>query len=91
LDKSEYSIIYQVEKLVSICCILDKETPWSTKTISKNGWKTPLDDDERRVFERTEDCRALARLSKSLMSFKVPEYDVHVEYGRLRSARHSKA
>jgi transmembrane sensor len=57
----------------------------------KKWLEDSLNDEERRVFERTEDYRALARLSKSLMSFKAPEYDVHVEYGRLRSARHSKA
>jgi transmembrane sensor len=49
-----------------------------------------LDEEEKRIFERTEDYRSLQKLSKSLMSFKAPEYDIQAGYERLRSGRSSK-
>jgi transmembrane sensor len=48
-----------------------------------------LDEGERRIFEQTQEYRSLEKLSKSLMSFKAPEYDVPAEYERLQSKRYS--
>lgn len=46
-----------------------------------------LEEEEKRIFERTNEYGSLEKLSKSLMSFKAPEYDVQTEYDRLISRR----
>lgn len=53
-----------------------------------NKWlQGTLTEEEKTTFERTEEFKSLEKLSKSLKSFKAPEYDISLEYERLRSAR----
>ena len=49
-----------------------------------------LDDEEKRIFESTEEYKSLEKLSESLMLFKAPEYDIDAEYERFRSGRSPK-
>ncbi len=49
-----------------------------------------LTEAEKASFQGTEEYRVLERLSRSLMSFKAPEYDTEAEYQRLRGRRSSK-
>lgn len=49
-----------------------------------------LDEEEKRIFESTEEYKLLEKLSKSLMFFKAPEYDIHAEYERFRSRSSAK-
>lgn len=46
-----------------------------------------LDDEEKKIFESTEEYKSLEKLSESLMLFEAPEYDIHAEYERFRSRR----
>ncbi len=46
-----------------------------------------LTEDEKRIFEQTEDYRELARLSKAVQDFSAPEFDVPAEYVRLQKER----
>ena len=55
------------------------------KAYVKKWLEGKLDADEKKVFEQTDEYRSLERLSKSLMQFKAPEYDVHAEYERLQT------
>lgn len=49
-----------------------------------------LNEEERGIFEKTEEYKSLAKLSKSLDSFKAPAYDVKAEYDLLRPRLSSK-
>ncbi|MBA4055869.1 MAG: anti-sigma factor [Marivirga sp.] len=44
-----------------------------------------LTEDERKVFESGESFKSLQRLSRSVQSFKAPDYDVESELARIRS------
>ncbi|HEX8041038.1 MAG TPA: FecR domain-containing protein [Chryseosolibacter sp.] len=46
-----------------------------------------LTEAEKASFQETEEYRALERLSRSLASFKAPEYDAQAEYERLKARR----
>ncbi len=49
-----------------------------------------LRDDEKRMFEQTDEYRSLERLSKALISFKAPEYNPQSEFQRIQTAKHSR-
>ncbi|MEO5600930.1 MAG: FecR family protein [Cyclobacteriaceae bacterium] len=49
-----------------------------------------LNEEEKSVFQRTDDYRFLEKMSDSLMSFKAPEYNVEAEYERLSARRSVK-
>lgn len=49
-----------------------------------------LNEEGKGFFERTEEYKSLEKLSKSLVFFKAPEYDIHAGYERLRYVRSSK-
>ena len=49
-----------------------------------------LDEEEKIIFEKTEEHKSLEKLSVSLMSFKAPEYNIDIEYERFRSRAPSK-
>ena len=46
-----------------------------------------LTEAEKASFQETEEYRALERLSRSLASFKAPEYNAQAEYERLKASR----
>ena len=46
-----------------------------------------LTEEERKLFEATDEYQSLQNIAKSVMSFKAPEYDVHAEYRRLQSRK----
>ena len=49
-----------------------------------------LDEEEKIIFEKTEEHKSLEKLSVSLMLFKAPEYNIDIEYERFRSRTPSK-
>ena len=49
-----------------------------------------LCDEEKRVFETTQEFDSLEKLDKALFKFKAPEYDVQAELTRLNSKKLSK-
>ncbi len=56
-----------------------------------NKWlQGSLTEEEKRTFERTDEFKSLEKLSKALQSFQAPDYNISLEYERLRSARSPK-
>lgn len=48
-----------------------------------------LGDNERILFEQTQEYKSLNRLSKAVTAFKAPEYDMQEEFQRLQSRKAS--
>ncbi len=48
-----------------------------------------LEGEEKRTFEQTAEYKSLEKLSRSLMSFRAPEYDINAEYEQLQFIRYS--
>lgn len=56
-----------------------------------NKWlQGTLTEEEKRTFASTDEFKSLEKLSKALHSFQAPEYNIALEYERLRSARSPK-
>lgn len=50
-----------------------------------------MNEDEKRIFEQSEEYKSLEKLSKSLKSFKAPDFDVHTEWQKLQAKKTSRA
>lgn len=48
-----------------------------------------LSDEEKLIFEQTEEYKSLERLSKALPLFKAPDFDIPSEFQHLQAAKHS--
>lgn len=60
------------------------EKPMDKEYYIKKWLDNTLSDEEREVFERTEDFQKLKKISDASRSFKAPHYDVDVEFERLK-------
>jgi transmembrane sensor len=48
-----------------------------------------LSDEEKLIFEQTEEYKSLERLSKALPLFKAPDFDIPSEFQHLQATKHS--
>ena len=53
--------------------------------------KNSLSEEEKRVFETTQEFDSLEKLDKALLKFKAPEYNVESELARLKGKKQAKA
>jgi len=66
------------------------EGPMDKEYYIKKWLDNTLSDEERDIFERTEDFQKLKRLSDATQAFKAPHYNVDVELDRLSIKKASK-